>query len=116
MIQHLAEEEREGLVGLDLGSTRFPDWHHEDCLYRLGSAIDSVLATIQHLERNLQSLQSPAQVPLPMQDGCQHVVHGVAESGETVLVMPALPFPLSPFCGSVILSHCIRIGDSCSNT
>ena len=45
--------------------------HQEDCLSRLGSAMDSVLATIPCLEGNVKSLQSqapvlaPAPTPLP---------------------------------------------------
>ena len=39
--------------------------HHEDCLSRFSSAMDSVLATILRLEGNVLSIQSPAPVPEP---------------------------------------------------
>lgn len=39
--------------------------HHEDCLSRLGIAIDSMLATILCLEGSVQFLQSPVPFPVP---------------------------------------------------
>ena len=35
----------------------------------------------------LEPMLEGLHIPLQTQDGCQHAVHGAAESGETVLLM-----------------------------